>query len=105
MAALRRSCSARIRDSSRKTLSSSAECSSQRAYFDAGQRERHVADRGTSLTAVEVSVRDATIDQARRASIAGAASQANAPRRGPSQLSTLQVEPAAAKNRASEAKM
>jgi hypothetical protein len=49
--------------------------------------------------------RDATIDQAPRASTAGAASQANAPRRGRSQLSTLQVEPAAAKNSASEAKM
>ena len=44
-------------------------------------------------------------DQALRASTAGAASQANAPRRGRSQLSTLQVEPAAAKNRASDAKM
>lgn len=43
--------------------------------------------------------------QALRASTAGAASQANAPRRGRSQLSTLQVEPAAAKNRASDAKM
>ena len=43
--------------------------------------------------------------QAPRASTAGAASQANAPRRGRSQLSTLQVEPAAAKNRASDAKM
>src|SRR5437588_3036089 len=105
MVTLRRSCSARIRDSSRKALSSSAEGSSQRAYFDARQRERHVVDRGTSLTAVEVSVRDATIDQARQASIAGAASQANAPRRGRSQLSTLHVEPAAAKKRASEAKI
>jgi len=44
-------------------------------------------------------------DQVLRASTAGAASQANAPRRGRSQLSTLQVEPAAAKNRASDAKM
>ena len=43
--------------------------------------------------------------QAPRASTAGAASQANAPRRGRSQVSTLQVEPAAAKNRASDAKM
>src|SRR5258708_39906165 len=43
--------------------------------------------------------------QAPRASTAGAASQANAPRRGRSQLSTLQVEPAAAKNRASDARM
>ena len=43
--------------------------------------------------------------QAPRASTAGAASQANAPRRGRSQPSTLQVEPAAAKNRASDAKM
>ncbi|MCU1701904.1 MAG: hypothetical protein JWR34_7967 [Mycobacterium sp.] len=61
--------------------------------------------RNLAASAVEVSVRVATIDQAPRASTTGAASQANAPSRGLSQVSTLQVEPAAAKNRASDAKM
>jgi hypothetical protein len=75
-------------------------CSLALANF-AWEREIYVASPCRRATC---RYRDVTIDQAPLASTAGAASHANAPRRWRSQLSMLQVEPAAAKNRASDAK-